>query len=228
LRFAGRDALDISGLGEKTIARLMEAGLVHDPADIFYLKLADLLALPGMGRKVAASLIQEIDRGRKPHLDRLLFGLGIRGIGEHVAQVVARRFRTLKALRKAGPSDLTSIREIGPVTAQSMQEFFARKTTIDLLDKLERAGVEPIPPPEPRKSELAAVSFVFTGTLRSLSRERAQELVRELGGTTPASVSRSTDYLVVGDNPGSKLGRARKLGVKTLGEAAFLDMVRKE
>lgn len=152
LRFAGRDALDISGLGEKTIARLMEAGLVHDPADIFYLKLADLLALPGMGRKVAASLIQEIDRGRKPHLDRLLFGLGIRGIGEHVAQVVARRFRTLKALRKAGPSDLTSIREIGPVTAKSLQEFFARKTTIDLLDKLERAGVEPIPPPEPRKS----------------------------------------------------------------------------
>lgn len=227
-RFVGRDALDISGLGERTVARLMEAGLVRDPADVFYLQPADLLALPGMGSKLTASLVHQIDRGRKPRLDKLLFGLGIRGVGEHVAQVVATRFKNLGALRKAELTDLTSVHEIGPVTAQSIHEFFSRKTTVDLLDKLERAGVEPIPPPETKRSELGEKSFVFTGTLRSLSREVAQALVRELGGRTPAAITKSTDYLVVGENPGSKLEKARRLGVKTLSEAAFLEMVRKD
>ena len=228
VRFAGRDALDISGLGERTVARLMEAGLVRDPADIFYLRPADLVALPGIGSKLATSLISEIARARRPRLDKLLFGLGIGGVGEHVAHVVAAKFRTLQALRNAGPSDLTSVHEIGPVTAQSIHEFFSRKTTIDLLDKLARAGVEPTPPPEPRRSELGAMSFVFTGTLRSLSREAAQALVRELGGRTPSGITKSTDYLVVGESPGSKLEKARRLRVKTLSEAVFLEMVRKK
>jgi len=226
VRSVGRDALDISGLGEKTIARLMEAGLVRDLADIFHLSRADLVGVPGIGRKLATHLLEEIDRARTPRLDKLLFALGIRGVGQHVAQVLATRFNTLKALRDATLSELTSIPEIGPVTAQSVKEYFSNKATADLLDRLERAGVEPIPPPRPRSGKLAGTSFVFTGTLRSLSRESAQALVRQLGGTTPRSVTKSTDFLVVGSSPGSKLAKAKRIGVKCLDEAAFLEMVR--
>ena len=226
IRVVGREALDISGLGERTIAELMGAGLVGDIADIFFLSPDDLLALPRMGKKRVNNLLDGIDRSRHPRLDKLLFGLGIGGVGDHIAQILATRFRTLEDLQSASLPDLISIPEIGPTTAESISEFFSRRKTTDLLDKLRRARVEPVPPPKPKESRLAGKSLVFTGILTSMSRERAQALVRQLGGRATSNVSRSTDYLVAGENPGSKLKKARELGVEILSEDVFLELQR--
>ncbi len=225
LRFAGRDALDISGLGERTIETLMKAGLLRDPADIFFLRPQTLEGMEGMGRKRIVGLVSHIQGRRRPQLNRLLFGLGIPGVGDHIAQVLSDRFQTLDALESANREDLASVREIGPVTARAIQEFFSRQTTKDLIAKLRAAGVEPISPPRPKASKLAGRSFVFTGTLSSMSRERAQALLRELGARTPSGLSKSTDYLVAGANPGSKLTRAGELGITILTEHDFLEMI---
>ncbi|MBU7004382.1 MAG: NAD-dependent DNA ligase LigA, partial [Theionarchaea archaeon] len=225
LRFVYREALDIGGLGERTIAQLMEAGLIGDPSDIFYLSPADLIGMPGMGKKRVANLISEIGRAKKPRLDKLLFGLGIPGVGDHVAEILAANFQTLENLQRATIEELMSVPEIGPTTAGDISEFFQRPSTTNLIEKLLKGGVEPVPPPAPLHSKLSDKSIVFTGTLESISRERAMALVRQLGGRTPSSVSKSTDYLVCGTNPGTKLEKARSLGIEIIDEEAFLEMV---
>jgi DNA ligase (NAD+) len=204
----------------------MQAGLIHDPADVFLLSREELLPLPRMGRKLVESLLGEIDRCRSPRLDKLIFGLGVPGVGDHVAEVLASHFQSMDALRSADLPQLTAIPEIGPTTAGAIREFFTRQTTVDLLEKLGKAGVQPVPPPKPRRSRLSGKSVVFTGTMSSMSRERALALVRQMGGKTPASVSRSTDYLVAGRDPGSKLGKAKALGVEVLDEEGFLELQR--
>jgi DNA ligase (NAD+) len=225
LRFVYREALDIGGLGERTVSQLMQAGLVQDPSDIFYLSPADLIGLPGMGRKRVSNLISEIEKAKQPRLDKLIFGLGIPGVGDHVAEVLATRFQKLGALQDASVEDLMSIPEIGPTTAGDISEFFQRPSTVSLIEKLQSGGVEPVPPPKPSPSRLTGRSVVFTGTLDTMSRERAVAMVRRLGGRTPSSVSKSTDYLVTGRNPGTKLDRARSMGVEVIDEETFLEIV---
>ncbi len=224
VRFAGRGALDIAGIGERTVLQLIGVGALQDPADIYFLSEADLLRLPGWGKKRAAKLIEAIESRRSPRLDRLLFGLGIPGVGDHVASVLASHFQTLDALRGASLDQLCAVPEIGPTTSMAVWDYFRRETTAKMLDKLAEASVTPLAPPEPARSKLSGKSFVFTGTLRSMSRERAQAMVRQLGGKTPSSVSRSTDYLVAGENPGTKLDRARSLGVTVIDENGFLEL----
>jgi len=225
LRFVYRGALDIGGLGERTVAQLMKAGLVTDPSDIFFLSPADLVGLPGMGKKRISNLISEIEKARNPRLDKLLFGLGIPGVGDHVAEILATRFRTIENLEGASEEELMSVPEIGPTTARDISDFFSRESTVNLLSRLGEAGVDPVPPPRSRPSRLSSKSIVFTGTLNSMSRERAMAAVRQLGGKTPSTVSRSTDYLVAGRNPGTKLERARSLEVEIIDEETFLEIL---
>lgn len=225
VRFVGRGALDITGLGERTVSMLMKEDLVSDAADIFYLSKERVIGLRGMGEKRSSSLIEEIERSRRPRLDKLLFGLGIMGVGDHVALILAREFRSLEEIESASREQLEAVPEIGPTTAESVHEYFSRPTTKRLLEKMRAAGVRPVAPEEPRGSRLAGRSFVFTGSLRSMSRRRAQSIVREMGGRTPSTISSSTDYLVVGSSPGSKLRKATQLGVEILDEDEFLDLV---
>ncbi len=224
VRFSARGALDISGLGERTIAQLMRARLMEDIADVFFLSRQDLLQLRGMGKKRVDSLLSEIESCRRPRLDKLLFGMGIGGVGEHVALLLAGEFGSLQALEQATLEDLKSVPEIGPTTAESVVEFFSRPSTKRIIEKLNRAQVTPVPPPKPRASRLSGRSFVFTGILSSMSRERAQALVRQLAGKATSSVSKSTDYLVAGRSPGTKLDKAKRLGVRIIDEETFLDM----
>jgi DNA ligase (NAD+) len=222
VRFAAREAMDISGLGERTVSQLMRAGLLRDPSDIFFLAEKDLVSLPGWGKKRAASLLRSIEERRRPRLDKLLYGLGIPGVGDHVAEVLASHFGEIEAIVRADPADLMHIKEIGPTTAESVSKFFRRPSTGEVLGKLRKASVEPVPPPKPLPGRLLGKSFVFTGTLSTLSRERARALVRQQGGDTPSSVTKSTDYLVAGDSPGSKLEKAMRIGVKVIDEEEFL------
>ena len=225
VRFVGREAMDIAGLGERSVAQLIREGLLTDAADIFSLTKKDLAGLRGWGDKRINSLLSQIESSRRPRLDKLLFGLGISGVGTHVAEVLAAHFPTVEALQSAGEERLTEIAEIGPTTARAIREFLDRPRTTELLGKLARGRVRPtaLPPPEP--SKLSGASFVFTGTLSRMPRERAQAIVRQLGGKTPSGVSGATSYLVVGANPGTKLRRAARLGVKTLDEDAFWALI---
>ncbi len=225
LRFVGRNALDIKGLGERTIRCLMNQGLISDSADLFYLEKDDLLELEGMGEKRVSQLLEEIEKSKQPRLDKLLFGLGIEGVGGHVASVLAQHFGTLEDIESASLNDLQEVPEIGPTTAESVVEFFNREETGRLLEKLRKAGIEPTSPPKTEASPITGKSIVFTGALESMSRRQSQDLAREMGASTPSTVSGSTDYLVVGDNPGSKLSKARNLGIETISEDEFLRLV---
>lgn len=225
VRFVGREAMDIAGLGERSVAQLIRAGLLTDAADIFSLKKEDLAGLRGWGDKRIDSLLSQIESSRRPRLDKLLFGLGIPGVGTHVAQILAAHFPTVEALQSAGEEKLTEIAEIGPTTARAIRQFLDRPRTAELLGKLAKGRVRPTAPPPPEPSKLSGASFVFTGTLSRMSRERAQAIVRQLGGKTPSAVSGSTSYLVVGTNPGTKLRKAARLGVETLDEDAFWALV---
>lgn len=227
--FASRAAMDIEGLGPALIDQLVERGLVRDPADLYFLTREQLLSLERVGERSADNLLRAIAVSKERPLRRLLVGLGIRFVGERVAELLAERFRSLDALMAAREEDLLAIPEIGPRIAESVRTFFAQEQTRVLVEKLRRAGVR-LADPEPAdaaqgQGPLAGKTFVFTGTLASMTRAEAQARVQALGGRVASSVSRQTDYLVVGADPGSKLERARALGVTVLDEEAFLRLL---
>ena len=224
VHFASRNALDIEGVGPGQVDQLVEKGLVRDPADLYSLKMEDLLALERMGDKLASKILSAIEGSRNPTLPRLVYGLGIRHVGEHVAQVLADHFGSLDAIEEASEDELARVPEIGPVIAESIADFFAEEHNHRILEKLRRAGV--IPKAEKREVSGAfeGKTFVFTGTLKSFTREQAEEKVRQLGGRAASSVSKNTDFVVAGEEAGSKLQKARDLGVTVLSEDEFARM----
>jgi DNA ligase (NAD+) len=226
LHFAGRRAMDIEGLGEAIVDQLLAAKLVRSIPDLYGLLTEDLVALERLGPKSSRNLLDEIEASKSRGLARLLFAMGIRHVGERLAQTLAARFRTLEALEAAGPDELVQADDVGPKVAESILFFFGQPENRDLIRRLRQAGVNDRAAAEAAGPKpLAGQVFVITGTLPGLSRDEARELLEALGAEVGSAVTRKTTGLVVGDSPGSKLDKARELGVRTIGEREFLEMV---
>lgn len=224
--FVSKGAIDIDGIGPKIIDQLMDAGLVKDPADLYELKKEDLLNLERFADKSAENTINSIAQHKKVPLDRFIFALGIPHVGSETALDLARQFMTLDKLKRAELDELLKIKDIGEVVARSIYEWFRNERNRKLLDKFEKVGLHVLKQESAQKfSKLEGLTFVFTGTLENLTREQAEEIVREHGGDVSSSVSKETDYLVVGEEPGSKHDKAKKLGVKIITEPDFIKMI---
>jgi DNA ligase (NAD+) len=222
LHFAGRHAMDIDGLGDKLVDQLVEKGLVKDFADLYKLDLETLAGLERMAEKSAQNLLAEIEASKKRSLARLIYALGIRFVGERTGQLLAEHFGSLDAIVKASQDQLVEVAEIGPKVAEAIAEFFSEPANRQLIEHLRKAGVNVKEERKaPKDSRLAGKTFVFTGTLSRRSREEAAELVTAHGGKVASSVSKKTDYVVVGADPGSKHDKAKSLGVEVLDEAGF-------
>src|SRR5713101_584922 len=222
LHFAGRHAMDIDGLGEKIVDQLVDKGLVKDVADLCSLKLDQVADLERMAEKSAQNLLDEIEASKKNSLARLIYALGIQFVGERTAQLLAEHFSSLEELAAAKEEQLEKVPEVGPKVAASIVEFFSEAANRQLIKKLHKAGVHPTAEKRVVKSQkLAGKSFVFTGGLANRSREEAGELVQQHGGKVSGTVSKKTDYVVVGTDPGSKYDKAKELGVTILTEREF-------
>ncbi len=220
--YASRNAMDIEGLGEETVDELVEREMVGDIADLYEFDVQDFMQLERFAEKSATNLYEEMQRAKSPRLDRFLFALGIRHVGQHVARLIAREFGTLEAVREAGVERLQETDGVGPEIAHSICEFFADEDNQRVLDHLLEVGVEVEPMEGDREgTKLADQTFVFTGALEGYTRSEAQRQVEQLGGRATSSVSGNTDYLVAGDNPGSKLDEADAREVTILDEQQF-------
>ncbi len=222
--FASRNAMDIEGLGPSLIDQLVDKGLVKDYGDLYYLDPKEVAKLERMGKKSTENLMRAIEKSKTRPLARLIFALGIRHVGIHAAGILAERFKSIDKLKEATFEELASIEGIGPIMAKSIVNFFREKKNLEVLEKLRRAGVK-MEEEEKKEGVLAGKTFVFTGALSKYSRHEAQEKVIALGGKVSSSVSRNTDYVVVGENPGSKYEKAKKLGIKIINEEEFLKMI---
>ncbi len=222
IHFAGRHAMNIDGLGEKIVDQLVDSGMVKDFADLYHLDLEKVAALERMAEKSAQNLLDEIEASKKNDLARLIYGLGMRFVGERTAQLLAEHFGSLEALEKASEEELTQVTEVGPKVAASIVEFFSERANRKVIDRLRAAGVDPKHERQAlRSTRLAGKSFVFTGALARRSREEAGALAAAHGGKVSNSVSKKTDYVVVGSDPGSKFDKAKELGVRILNEDEF-------
>ncbi|MCS7151449.1 MAG: NAD-dependent DNA ligase LigA [Endomicrobia bacterium] len=227
IHFAKREAMDIEGLGESVAELLVEKKLVKKLSDIYYLTKEQLLSLPLFKEKKANNLLTAIERSKQKPLSKLLYGLGIRHVGEKAAEVLAERFSSMEKLMQASEIELQSIPEVGPVMAKSIKEFFANKYSQEIITQLKKAGVNMIQPKVEKKGAqiFAGMTVVFTGELDSMTRTQAEEIVKQMGGNTASSVSRSTSLVVVGRNPGSKYEKAKQLGIRIIYEDEFLQMI---
>ena len=228
IHFASRDAMDIDGLGTAVATQLVEKGLVHSVADLYALTQEQLLTLDKFKEKSADNLHKAIERSKENNLDKLLFGFGIRNIGDKAAALLAEHFGTLEAIREAGVEAISEIDGFGGVMAQSIVEFFAKDGTADVVHRLADAGVNMKWKGEPKGDKLAGKTLVVTGTLETLSRSEAEALIVRNGGKASGSVSKKTSYVVAGAAAGSKLTKAQSLGVPVLTEEEFLAMLRDE
>jgi DNA ligase (NAD+) len=224
LHYASRRAADIQGLGWKLVDRLVETGLVRRISDLYRLGAEDLVPLERMGEKSAQNLLHQIERSRGISLSRLIFALGIRHVGERVADLLAERFASVEALARAADEVLLAIPGIGPEIARSVVGFFRNEENQRLLAELTSLGVAPAAERPPR-GILAGKTFVFTGTLSSLTRDEARRIVASLGGRVASGVSRQVDYVVAGEGPGRKLDQAREMGLAILTEDEFRALV---
>ncbi len=223
--FASRNAMDIDGMGDRYIDQMLRLGLVESVADLYTLERNDLFRFERMGEKLADNLLAAIDASRHRPLHRFLFALGIRHVGVHLAKVLARQFGSLEQLGKTSREELLAIHEIGPQVAESVTAFFASDTNRDILAALAAAGVKPQEAERLAGGPWSGKTFVFTGTLTQFGRKEAQEIVERLGGRAAGSVSKKTDYVVAGTEAGSKLDKARALGVPILSEDEFRNML---
>ncbi|KXG78041.1 DNA ligase [Fervidicola ferrireducens] len=226
--FASRDAMDIRGLGPAIVSLLISQGLIKDAADLYYLKREDLVTLERMGEKSAANLLSAIEESKKRPLDRVIYALGIPFVGSRTASLLADAFGSMEELEKATYEDLIKVPEIGDKIAESILAFFRQEQTKALISRLKAAGVNM----EAKKKEegpkpLEGLTFVLTGALEKYTRQQATELIEKLGGKVTGSVSKKTDYVVVGKDPGSKYEKALKLGIKILNEAEFEKLLEK-
>jgi DNA ligase (NAD+) len=226
LHYASRHAMNIDGLGEKIVDQLVDQGLVKDVADLYALKEDQVAALDRMAEKSAQNLLREIEGSKKNSLARLIYALGMRFVGERTGQLLAEHFSSLEELAAAEEEQLVAVPEVGPKVAAAIAEFFSEPANRQLVKKLHKAGVHPTAEKREVKSDkLAGKSFVFTGGLANRSREEAGELVQQHGGKISSSVSKKTDYVVVGTDPGSKHDKAKDLGVTILTESEFEKLV---
>jgi DNA ligase, NAD-dependent len=226
LHYAGRHAMNIDGLGEKVVDQLVEKRMVKDVADLYSLKLEEVAELERMAEKSAQNLLDEIEASKKNSLSRLFYALGILFVGERTGQLLAEHFSSLDELAEATQEQLEEVPEVGPKVANSIVQFFSEPANRQLIKKLEKAGVRPTAEKrEVKSNKFAGKSFVFTGGLANRSREDAGELVKQHGGKVASSVSKKTDYVVVGTDPGSKHDKAKELSVPILSEAEFEKLI---
>jgi len=226
--FSSRGGLDIEGLGDKLVSHLVDQELIQDPADLYFLTRDSLLNLERMAEKSAANTLSAIERSKHPPLDKLIYALGIRHVGEHMAKILARKFQTLDRLMTASEEELLAIRDIGPEVSNSITQFFRNSSNRRVIQKLKEAGVKPLETISTRSTLLTGKTFVFTGTLSRMTRNEARQIVENLGGQTSSSVTKNTDYVVAGTDSGSKLQKARETGIPIISEEEFLAMAGKE
>ncbi|MEB2339850.1 MAG: NAD-dependent DNA ligase LigA [Nitrospirales bacterium] len=226
--FASKSAMNIDGLGKKTVAQLVDRGLVRNLADLFSLTKEQLLTLDGFADRSATLLLDSIKRSKQATLERLLMGLGIRQVGQHIARVLAKHFGRLTSLMAATEEEFLQVREIGSEISSSLASFFAEARNREVIDRLIERGLTIAPPSAAAaapSASFAGKTFVFTGGLTGYSRDEAKQVVEARGGQVSSSVSKKTAYVVVGTDPGSKLDQAHKLGVAILTEAEFTDLL---
>jgi len=223
--FAGRGQMDIENLGTALIEQLVETGLVNNFADLYELKKEDLTELERMADKSAEKVIKAIDASKTRPLWRFITALGIRHIGGQSAQILAERFGSLDALMKATQQELADIDQIGPIMAESVYEYFNDSRNKLVIDELLATGIRPEQPRTRRSDKLSGKTIVVTGTLENFTRQQIKQVIRQAGAKSSSSVSKKTDFILVGDNPGSKLDKAKALGVKVIDEKQFLEMI---
>lgn len=227
--FASRDAMDIDHLGESTIDKLMEKGLIENVADLYHLTKKDLLTLEGFKEKSAENLLESIEKSKHRDLSRLIYGLGIRYVGKYAAQLLALHYHSIDELAQASPDELREIEGLGDKTAEAIATYFATEENQKLIQQLKEAGVqtEEHTSALPEETLLKGKKFVFTGTLSDMSRSEAADLVKQKGGMVSSSVSKTIDYVVVGEKPGSKYEKAKKLGLTIINEKEFKELLQK-
>jgi DNA ligase (NAD+) len=223
LHFAARSVMNIEGMGEVLVNQLADSGLVKDIADIYELTKDKLLTLERIGDKSAENLLGEIEESRKLPLERVIYGLGIRFVGERTAEFLSEHFGSMDALMNASQEELQAVNEVGPRIAASIHEFFAEPRNRKLVERL-RKYLTFTGKKRQRGTALAGKTFVLTGTLENYSRDAAKKLIEDAGGKVSGSVSKKTDYVVAGDDPGSKLEKARELGVKVIDEKQMKEL----
>jgi len=223
---ASRRTFDIRGLGEKIVIQLMEEGLINDLSDVFHLKKEDLINLERFGDKSASNLVEEIEKNKRISFERFIHALSIRHVGEKMAQVIAENFNNLDELMISPVDRLTEIASVGPEVAKSTVNFFKEKKNRKTIEKMISSGVViEYRAKEQKSDKLTGISFVLTGTLESFTREKAKKLIERCGGRVTSSVTKKTDYVVRGENPGSKLDDAKSLGIKTINEQEFNKLI---
>ena len=227
VHFASREAMNIDGLGEAIIEQLLDKKLIESISDIYYLKLEDIASLKKDGKKFASNLMDSINKSKENDLDRLICGLGIRNVGSKLAKVLAKKFRNMDNLMNASIINLNSIDEVGEIIANNIYEFFRQEQTIDLIEKLKQANVNMKYLKEDSTDErFYGKVFVLTGSLEKYTRDEASEIIEKFGGKTSSSVSKNTDFILAGEDAGSKLRKANELGVKVISEADFNAMIK--
>lgn len=223
--FASRRAMDIEGLGEKLTEQLVDKGLVKKLSDIYYLTKDQVAALDRMAEKSAGNVTEAIDASKARELSRVIFALGIRHVGEQLGKIIARSLGTIEAVMTAGVEELTAVETIGPEIAQSVVSFFSQECNRREIERLKEAGVNFTPAVSKKEGKLGGKVFVLTGSLKSFTRDEAKGRIESLGGHVSSAVSRNTDFVVAGDEPGSKVRKAAELGVKIINEDEFLRML---
>jgi DNA ligase (NAD+) len=227
LHFGARDVMNIEGLGEAVVAQLLDRGLVHHVADLYSLTEEQLVDLERFAEKSARTLLAEVERSKKAGLARVVMGLGIRFVGERTAQFLAEEFGSMDALMAASAEELERVDEVGPRISESILVFFARPANVKLVESLKAAGVKMTAEKKQRSTELTGLTFVLTGSLPNLSRDDAKQKIEAAGGKVSGSVSKKTNYVVAGEEAGSKLDKAHELKIAVLDEAGLLEMLKK-
>ena len=225
LHFAGRHAMNINGLGESLVDQLVDKKIVRDVADLYGLEEEQLAGLDRMGKKSAQNVLEEIEKSKQAELARVLYAIGIRFVGERTAQLLSEHFGSMDKFREAPPDELYEVEEIGPKVAQSITEFFREKRNSDVIEKLRKAGLQFEQKKRRAGGALEGLQFVLTGSLPSLSREEATGMIEGAGGRVTGSVSKKTNYVVVGADPGSKLDKARALGIETIDDVGLRKLI---
>lgn len=229
IHWGSRSAMDIDGLGPAVVTQLLDKQLISTVADLYFLTVDELLKVEHFADKAATNLYDAIQNSKDRPLNRLIFGLGIRHVGEHLSKVLASYYGSLDELIKVKEEELLEIAEVGPKIAQSIVTFFKQPHNLEVIEKLREAGVNfGRAEKMGKEGPLSGLTFVFTGALKSMSRGQAEELIEKLGGKASSSVSTKTDYVVVGEEPGSKSKKAIALGVKTISEEEFLNLIGEE
>jgi DNA ligase (NAD+) len=226
--FVSKGAMDMEGLGYKFIEQMIDKKIIQDQADLYFLKKDDVMKMDRMGDKLAENLLNAIDKSRNPSLINLIFALGIRNVGYHLAGVLAKNFRSIDNLAKQSVEDLTKVYEVGPIVAESIYNFFHNPKNLKILEKMKKGGVKfPTEKVVTKETPITGKTFVLTGGLDSFTRDEATKIIEEMGGRVSSSVSKKTDFVVVGKDPGSKYDNALKLGVKTISEEEFRKLIGK-